>query len=95
MTYVATGEVTTLEHELGDDAVELGVLVTEALLAGAEGAEVLDRLGNDIVEQLKVDAAGLLCRARGQQWFSSGSCTMHAVLESSYRQLRPGQSSEA
>jgi hypothetical protein len=70
--------------------VELGVLVAEALLAGAEGAEVLDRLGDDVVEELEVDAAGLLCRARGQQWFSSGSCTMHVVLESCYRQLQPG-----
>jgi hypothetical protein len=50
-TYVATGEVTTLEHELGDDAVEAGALVVEglaglagALLAGAESAEVLGSL---------------------------------------------------
>jgi hypothetical protein len=41
--------------------VELGVGVAEALLAGAEGAEVLDSLGDDIVKKLKVDAAGLLC----------------------------------
>jgi hypothetical protein len=51
MTYVAAGEVTTLEHELGDDAVEGGALEVErlarlagALLAGAEGAEVLSGL---------------------------------------------------
>ena len=51
MTYVAAGEVTTLEHELGDDAVEAGALVVEglaalasALLAGAESAEVLSGL---------------------------------------------------
>lgn len=51
MTYVATGEVTTLEHELGDDAVEGAALVVEglaraagALLAGAERAEVLGSL---------------------------------------------------
>lgn len=50
-TYVATGEVTTLEHELGDDAVEGGTLVVKRLsrlagtpLAGAEGAEVLGGL---------------------------------------------------
>ena|SRR5690242_1133381 len=60
-TYVAAGKVTALQHELGDDAVELGVLVAKALLAGAQGAEVLDRLGDDVVEELKVDAAGLLC----------------------------------
>lgn len=50
-TYVAAGEVTTLKHELGDDAVEVGALVVErlagaasALLAGAESAEVLGGL---------------------------------------------------
>jgi hypothetical protein len=62
ITYVAPGKVTALQHELGDDAVELGVLVAEALLAGAEGAEVLGRLGDDIVEEVEVDAAVLLCR---------------------------------
>lgn len=39
--------------------MELGALVAEALLAGAESAEVLSRLGNYIVVELKVDAAGL------------------------------------
>ena len=47
-TNVATGEVTTLEHELGDDAVELGGLVAKALLAGRKSAEVLDGLGNGL-----------------------------------------------
>jgi hypothetical protein len=59
-TYVAAGEVTALEHELGDDTVEFGALVAEALLASAEGTEVLSRLGDDIVEKLEVDAAGLV-----------------------------------
>jgi hypothetical protein len=51
MTYVAAGEVTTLEHELGDDTVEGRALVVEglaraagALLSGAESAEVLSGL---------------------------------------------------
>jgi hypothetical protein len=51
MTYVATGEVTTLEHELGDDTVEGGALVVEGLaraagtlLTSAESAEVLGGL---------------------------------------------------
>lgn len=61
-THIAAGEVTALEHELGDDAVELGALVAEALLARAEGAEVLGRLGHHVVEELEVDAAGLLWR---------------------------------
>ena len=48
MTYVAAGEVTTLEHELGDDTVEGRALVVEGLaraagtlLTSAEGTEVL------------------------------------------------------
>lgn len=51
VTYVATGKVTTLKHELGDDTVEAGALVvkglaltTNTLLTGAEGAEVLSGL---------------------------------------------------
>ena len=58
-TYVATGEVTALEHELGDDAVEGRALVAEALLAGAESTEVLGGLGDDVVEQVEGDATGL------------------------------------
>jgi len=57
--YVAVGDVATLEHEVGDDAVELGADVAKALLAGAQGAEVLSRLGNDLIEKFKVDAPGL------------------------------------
>lgn len=60
-TYVATGEVTALKHELRDDTVELAALVAEALLAGAERTEVLGGLGDDVVEELKVDAARALC----------------------------------
>lgn len=61
-TYVATGEVTTLKHELGDDAVEGRARVSEALLAGAERTEVLDGLGDDVFVEDEVDAAGLLCQ---------------------------------
>lgn len=57
-TYVTTSEVSTLKHEVGNDTVELAALVAEALLAGAQGAEVLGGLGDDIVEELEVDAAG-------------------------------------
>jgi hypothetical protein len=57
--YVATGEVTALKHEIGDDTVELGSRVSEALLACAEGDEVLHSLGDDIVVELEVDATAL------------------------------------
>lgn len=63
VAYVATGEVTTLKHEVWDDAVELvelGAGVTEALLAGAEGTEVLNSLGNDVVVEFEVDASSAL-----------------------------------
>jgi hypothetical protein len=60
-THVTAGEVTTLEHELGNDAMELAALIAEALLAGAESAEILGGLGDDVVEELKVDAAGAGC----------------------------------
>lgn len=41
--------------------MELGVLISEALLLGAESTEVLDGLGDDVVEELEVDAAGAVC----------------------------------
>ena len=34
---VAVGEVTTLDHELLDDTVEGGALISEALLASGQG----------------------------------------------------------
>jgi hypothetical protein len=64
---VAAGEVTTLKHELGDDAVEGGTLVVEGLsrlagtlLTGAEGTEVLGRLGNLVLVELHNDPASWL-----------------------------------
>lgn len=59
--YVAASEVTTLEHELGNDAVESRALVSETLLAGAESTEVLSSLGDNIVVEDEVDATLLLC----------------------------------
>ena len=56
---VATGEVTTLEHELGDDTVEGRALVTLTLLGVAELSEVLGGLGNLVGEEVEVDAANL------------------------------------
>jgi hypothetical protein len=49
-----------MEHKVWDDAVELGPGIAKALLAGAEGAEVLCRLGHHIVVELEVDATALL-----------------------------------
>ena len=50
---VVVGEVAALAHEVGDDAVEGGALVAEALLSGAEGAEVLSGARNDVGAELK------------------------------------------
>ena len=60
----AVGEVAALDHEVGDDAVEGGALVVEglargarALLARAEGAEVLDGLRDGLTVKAHDDAA--------------------------------------
>ena len=58
--YIATGEVTTLKHELGDDTMELGANVTLALLLGlAELLEILRGLGDNVIEKFEIDTAGL------------------------------------
>lgn len=60
MAYVAAGKVTTLKHELRDDAMKHSSLVAESLLARAEGAEVLGRPRDLLVEEDHVDPSGLL-----------------------------------
>jgi len=57
---VATGEVTSLKHELRNDTVESRTRVSETLLAGAESTEVLGSLWDDVVIKDEVDATGLL-----------------------------------
>lgn len=61
---VAGGEVAALHHELLDDAVEGAALVVQGLaglaqplLARAQRAEVLGRLGHHVVVQLEGHAA--------------------------------------
>ena len=44
-----TGEVTTLEHEVGDDTVERRALVAKAVLARGELTEVASGLGDLVV----------------------------------------------
>ena len=63
LTYVTTGEISTLKHEVWDYTMELAARVSEALLASAESTEVLGRLWDDIIEELEVDAAGACCRS--------------------------------
>jgi len=64
---VAGREVAALGHEPGDDAVEGAALevqglarLAHALLAGAEGAEVLGRRGGGVGAELELDAAEVL-----------------------------------
>lgn len=52
---VVLSEVATLAHEVGDDTVEGGALVAEALLADAQRPEVLSRTRNDITPQLRTE----------------------------------------
>jgi len=54
---VVVGEVSSLAHEVRDDTVEGGSLVTEPLLSSAQSAEVLCGLGNHIRSQLHDDPA--------------------------------------
>lgn len=58
-THVVAGEVTTLEHELGDDAVEAGALIALTLGELAKLTEVLGGLGDIILVEVEVDAASL------------------------------------
>lgn len=53
------GEVTTLQHELRNDAVEAGALVALALGLLAELTEVLSGIGDILLEEVEVDAARL------------------------------------
>ena len=68
---VPCSEVAALAHESRDDAMERAALVVKrlatlafALLPGAERAEVLGGLGNDICEKLEDDPSGLLSADR-------------------------------
>lgn len=54
---ITLGEVTTLDHELLDDAVEGRPLISETLLASGKSTEVLSRLGNGLAVETHDNAA--------------------------------------
>lgn len=45
---VTVGEVSSLDHEVRDDTMEAGTLITEARGTGAELLKVVDRLGDSL-----------------------------------------------
>lgn len=57
---VASGEVTTLQHELRNHSVESRVGVAKSLLTSAQSSEVLSGLRNDIVVQLEGNSSELV-----------------------------------
>lgn len=63
-THVAAGEVTTLKHELRDDTVEAGALVTLTLGSLAELTEVASGLGDVLLVEVEDNTARLGCREK-------------------------------
>ncbi len=78
----AVGEVTALEHEVGDNTVEDGALVVErlaalggALLAGAQSTEVLNSLGDGLAIEAHHDATCSMRRDKKRKHVShNGAC---------------------
>ena len=60
-TYVTTGKVASLKHELRNHAVKRRVFIAKALLASAQGTEILGGLGDNVIVEVEVDAASLVC----------------------------------
>lgn len=50
-----------LAHEAGDDTVEAGALVAEALLTSAQGTEVLSSLGHNVRPELWKHKSSSIC----------------------------------
>ena len=76
---VVVGEIAPLAHEVGDDAVEASCLEAETLFAGAEGAEVLGRLGHDVGAEFDDDPAQRLAVGSDIQ-VTAGEFGSHDVL---------------
>ena len=52
--------------------MEFGALIAKALFASAEGAKVLDGLGDNVVEEVEVDTPGLGCFVDGSAFVDDG-----------------------
>jgi len=55
---IVVGEISSLAHEPGDDAVETASGVSKSLLSGAQSTEVLGGFRDDVGAQFHDDAAG-------------------------------------
>ena len=53
--YIATSEVTTLQHELRDNAVEFRACISKVVLFCAECTEVLCGYWDFLIEKLEID----------------------------------------
>ena len=53
-------KIPALDHEVGDDPVDLGALVPEPRLPGAQLPEVLSRPRHEVVKQLDLDPPEVL-----------------------------------
>jgi len=81
---IEVGEITALDHEILDDAMEdsalemqrLAGIATFALLASAQATEVLGSLGGLVREQLHGDTASLL-GSDGDVEENTGICSCH------------------
>ena len=56
---ITAREITALQHEVGDDTVELGTLISKAVRAGGELTEVLSGLRNNVVVKFEDDATSV------------------------------------
>lgn len=89
-THVVVGEVTTLEHELGNDTVERRALIAVSLRSGAKNSEVLGGLGNNIIVQLEGDPAKRLCKDMLVRFQQSICCSFGGL--NTYRHWRQHRS---
>ena len=55
---VKLGEITSLQHKLGDDTVENCALVSITMLASSEFTKVLCSYRNDVIVKLEDDLSG-------------------------------------
>lgn len=58
-TDITTSEVTTLQHELRDDTMELALLKTKSLFSSAKSSEIFGSSWDYIIVEVEIDATSL------------------------------------